>query len=89
MPATTTADALPAASTAREAAPAPREAILAAADRLYYARGIQSVGMDELRTAAGVSLKRLYSEFPSKEALVLAVLQPRKESSENQSKRKS
>ncbi|QHC57785.1 TetR/AcrR family transcriptional regulator [Rathayibacter sp. VKM Ac-2760] len=59
--------------------PPPREAILAAADRLYYERGIQSVGMDALRTAAGVSLKRLYSEFPSKEALVLAVLQARHE----------
>lgn len=56
---------------------APREAILAAADRLYYERGIQSVGMDELRTAAGVSLKRLYSEFPSKEAVVVAVLHGR------------
>ena len=61
-----------------EATP-PREAILAAADRLYYERGIQSVGMDALRTAAGVSLKRLYSEFPSKESLVLAVLQARHE----------
>lgn len=58
---------------------APREAILAAADRLYYERGIQSVGMDELRTAAGVSLKRLYSEFPSKEAVVVAVLEGRHE----------
>ncbi|SMH44818.1 transcriptional regulator, TetR family [Rathayibacter oskolensis] len=58
---------------------APRDAILAAADRLYYERGIQSVGMDELRTAAGVSLKRLYSEFASKEAVVVAVLQGRHE----------
>ncbi|QHC69518.1 TetR/AcrR family transcriptional regulator [Rathayibacter sp. VKM Ac-2801] len=57
----------------------PREAILAAADRLYYERGIQSVGMDELRTAAGVSLKRLYSEFPSKESVVVAVLHGRHE----------
>lgn len=57
----------------------PREAILAAADRLYYERGIQSVGMDELRTAAGVSLKRLYSEFPSKESVIVAVLHGRHE----------
>ncbi|KZX21690.1 TetR/AcrR family transcriptional regulator [Rathayibacter tanaceti] len=57
----------------------PREAILAAADRLYYERGIQSVGMDELRTAAGVSLKRLYAEFPSKEAVIVAVLHGRHE----------
>ncbi len=51
--------------------------VVAAADALYYARGFQSVGMDEVRSAAGVSLKRLYQEFPSKEALVLAVLQAR------------
>lgn len=56
-----------------------RAAILAAADRLYYARGIQSVGMDELRAASGVSLKRLYSVFPSKEAVVVAVLHGRHE----------
>lgn len=55
----------------------PRERIVAAADALYYARGIQAVGMDEVRTAAGVSLKRLYAEFPGKEQLVLAVLESR------------
>jgi AcrR family transcriptional regulator len=53
------------------------ERIVAAADELYYARGFQAVGMDEVRSAAGVSLKRLYREFPSKEALVLAVLRSR------------
>lgn len=54
-----------------------RDMIVDAADRLYYAKGIQSVGMDELRAAAGVSLKRLYSEFPSKEDIVLAVMEHR------------
>lgn len=54
-----------------------RERVVAAADALFYARGIQSVGMDEVRTCAGVSLKRLYAEFPGKEALVLAVLDSR------------
>ncbi len=52
----------------------PRQAIVEAADLLFYGRGIQSVGMDDVRGAAGVSLKRLYSVFPSKEALVIAVL---------------
>ncbi|PPI53271.1 TetR/AcrR family transcriptional regulator [Rathayibacter toxicus] len=56
-----------------------RECILEAADRLYYERGIQAVGMDELRAAAGVSLKRLYSEFANKEAVVIAVLHRRHE----------
>lgn len=56
---------------------AARESILSAADRLYYARGIQAVGMDELRTQAGVSLKKLYTLFPAKEAIVEQVLRRR------------
>lgn len=52
-------------------------AIIAAADSLFYSRGFQAVGMDEVRSAAHVSLKRLYQEFPSKEALILAVLRMR------------
>jgi len=54
-----------------------RERVVAAADELFYARGVQAVGMDEVRTASGVSLKRLYAEFPGKEQLVLAVLDER------------
>ncbi|NYF09967.1 AcrR family transcriptional regulator [Leifsonia sp. AK011] len=54
-----------------------RELVLDAADRLYYARGIQAVGMDELRSEAGVSLKRLYQLFASKEAIVEQVLRRR------------
>jgi AcrR family transcriptional regulator len=51
-----------------------RERIIDAADELFYARGFQSVGMDRVRAAAGVSLKRLYAEFPGKEQLIVAVL---------------
>ena len=51
-----------------------REQILAAADELYYRRGYAAVGMDELRAAAGVSLRRLYALFPSKTDIVTAVL---------------
>ncbi|TDK27949.1 TetR/AcrR family transcriptional regulator [Arthrobacter crusticola] len=54
-----------------------RSRIVATADALYYSRGIQAVGMDELRTAAGVSLKKLYAEFPSKGSIVMAVLERR------------
>jgi len=54
-----------------------REQIVAAADRLFYTRGIQAVGMDAVRTEAGISLKRLYSLFPSKDALLIAVLHHR------------
>lgn len=51
-----------------------RERILAAADDLYYRKGYAAVGMDELRAAAGVSLRRLYALFPSKTDIVTAVL---------------
>ncbi|HYQ76320.1 TetR/AcrR family transcriptional regulator [Cellulomonas sp.] len=54
-----------------------RERVLAAADRLYYRRGIQAVGMDELRTEAGVPLKRLYALFGGKDAIVAEVLRRR------------
>jgi len=51
-----------------------RESVLDAAEKLYYAKGYAAVGMDELRTAAGVSLKRLYTLFPSKNDIIAAVL---------------
>lgn len=54
-----------------------RESVLDAASALFYARGIQSIGMDEVRTAAGISLKRLYASFPSKDAIVAEVLTQR------------
>lgn len=56
-----------------------RELVLDAADRLYYSRGITAVGMDELRTAAGVSLKKTYQLFPSKEVIIEQVLRKRNE----------
>ncbi|HWC83469.1 MAG TPA: TetR/AcrR family transcriptional regulator [Pseudonocardiaceae bacterium] len=51
--------------------------LLDAAERLFYARGVQAVGMDEIRGASGVSLKRLYQCFPSKEELVVGYLRRR------------
>ncbi|MGO2750852.1 MAG: TetR/AcrR family transcriptional regulator [Pseudoclavibacter sp.] len=51
-----------------------RDRIVEAAGALFYTRGIQAVGMDAVRSEAGVSLKRLYSEFASKEDLLVAVL---------------
>ncbi|MGV8875592.1 MAG: TetR/AcrR family transcriptional regulator [Rhodococcus sp. (in: high G+C Gram-positive bacteria)] len=53
--------------------------VVNAADELFYARGIQAVGMDELRAKAGVSLKRMYALFPSKTAIVAEVLRGRTE----------
>ncbi len=51
-----------------------RESLLTTADQLFYARGIQAVSMDELRSAAGISLKKTYQLFPSKEAILEQVL---------------
>lgn len=51
-----------------------RERILDAAEELYYAKGYAAVGMDELRAAAGVSLKRVYALFPSKNDIIKDVL---------------
>ncbi|MFG3113021.1 TetR/AcrR family transcriptional regulator [Streptomyces sp. NPDC048197] len=62
---------------ARTAQDEARVRILDAAEGLFYGRGIQAVGMDELRAAAGVSLKRLYQCFPAKQDLVEAYLRRR------------
>ncbi|MER7792563.1 TetR/AcrR family transcriptional regulator [Streptomyces sp. NPDC097640] len=56
---------------------ATKERVLDAAEELYYGRGVQAVGMDAVRTASGVSLKRLYQLYPSKSALVEAYLRRR------------
>jgi AcrR family transcriptional regulator len=56
-----------------------RERVLAAAGRLFYARGIQAVGMDDIRAESGVPLKRLYRCFRSKDQLVEAYLTRRDE----------
>jgi AcrR family transcriptional regulator len=54
-----------------------RELAVETADRLIYERGIRSVGVDDIRDAAGVSLKRLYRLFPAKEQLAEAALRHR------------
>jgi len=44
---------------------------------LFYRKGINSVGINEVLTASGVAKKTLYHHFAGKEALVLATLQER------------
>lgn len=56
------------------------ERLLDAAERLFNERGVQAVGMDDIRTASGVSLKRCYQVFPAKNRLVEAVLRRRQHS---------
>ncbi|MFG2999400.1 TetR/AcrR family transcriptional regulator [Streptomyces sp. NPDC048340] len=54
-----------------------RTRLLDAAEALFYAEGIQAVGMDRIRAESGVPLKRLYRIFPAKESLVTAYLDRR------------
>ncbi len=54
-----------------------REAVLGAADTVFYARGVAGTGMAEIRDASGVSLRRLYGLYPSKRELVAAWLTAR------------
>lgn len=51
-----------------------REAILAAALALFRERGFHAVGIDEIGTAAGISGPGVYRHFPSKSALLVALL---------------
>jgi AcrR family transcriptional regulator len=64
----------PASTLSRESA---QESILRSADQLFYERGIAGVGMADVRDSAGVSLRRLYSVYPSKSDLVAAWLEDR------------
>jgi AcrR family transcriptional regulator len=54
-----------------------RERLLAAADELFYAEGIQTVGIDRVIERAGVAKASLYNLFGSKEELVAAYLASR------------
>jgi AcrR family transcriptional regulator len=55
----------------------PRERLLEAASELFYAEGVQSVGIDRVIERAGVAKASLYSTFGSKEELVRAYLDER------------
>jgi AcrR family transcriptional regulator len=57
--------------------PSPRERLLEAATELFYAEGVQSVGIDRVIERAGVAKASLYSTFGSKEELVRAYLEGR------------
>lgn len=59
--------------------PSARERLLAAADELFYAEGVNSVGIDRVIERAGVAKASLYSSFGSKDELVRAYLERRHE----------
>ncbi|MFG2680149.1 TetR/AcrR family transcriptional regulator [Streptomyces sp. NPDC048392] len=53
--------------------------VLAAAERLFYERGIHAVGVDLIAAEAGVTKKTLYDRFGSKEQIVVEYLAGRDE----------
>jgi AcrR family transcriptional regulator len=54
-----------------------RERLLEAANELFYAEGVQTVGIDRIIERAGVAKASLYNVFGSKEELVAAYLESR------------
>jgi AcrR family transcriptional regulator len=55
----------------------PRQRVLAAAYGLFTRRGVRDVGVDEIITSSQVAKATFYRHFPSKDDLVLAVLDER------------
>jgi AcrR family transcriptional regulator len=56
-----------------------RERLLTTADRLFYAEGVHTVGIDRILAEADVAKATLYNAFGSKEGLVEAYLGRRRE----------
>ena len=59
----------------REQAAENREAIVAAAERLFREHGVDAVGLTALMKAAGFTQGGFYNHFKSKDALVAAVME--------------
>ena len=57
----------------------PRERILNVADELFYANGINAVGVDTIVARSGAAKATLYMNFGSKDELVAAYLRRRSE----------
>jgi AcrR family transcriptional regulator len=56
-----------------------RDRLLRAADELFYAEGVHTVGIDRVIERAGVAKATLYSAFGSKDDLIVAYLHGRLE----------
>lgn len=59
------------------ASPTARERLLSAANELFYAEGVHTVGIDRVIEKAGVAKASLYNTFGSKDELVRAYLESR------------
>ncbi|MFI5935100.1 TetR/AcrR family transcriptional regulator [Actinoplanes sp. NPDC051494] len=57
--------------------PSARDRLLAAADELFYAEGVHTVGIDRVIEKAGVAKASLYSCFGNKDGLIQAYLEGR------------
>jgi AcrR family transcriptional regulator len=57
--------------------PSARDRLLAAADELFYAEGVHTVGIDRVIEHAGVAKASLYSAFGNKDGLIRAYLEGR------------
>jgi len=74
-------------ATPQERSAAARARLLAAAGELFYAEGVQSVGIDRVIDHAGVAKATLYSAFGSKDELVRAYLRARHEATRERMER--
>lgn len=54
-----------------------RDHLMATAWRLFYRDGYRVVGIDTILAEAGVAKMTLYNHFPSKDALIVAILEKR------------
>src|SRR6478735_4624540 len=59
--------------------PGPRERLLDTASRLFYAEGVHTVGIDRILAESGVAKGSLYSTYGSKDGLIAAYLEARRE----------
>lgn len=55
----------------------PRQQILETASQLFYQKGIQNVGINEIIATSGVAKRTLYRHFASKDDLIEAVMKYR------------
>lgn len=60
--------------------PSARQRLLDTADRLFYAEGVHTVGIDRIIEEAGVAKGSLFYNFSGKDALVAAYLEGRHQS---------